>query len=190
MNRNQEIKGSIFEFLSAVFVSYHIQCLLVGGYAMIAHKVQRMTFDVDFLLSEDDYNKIEADLLKVGYKVINRQSSFVQLQDQNSRLRDLDFLLSDGNTIKILHATAKEISIAGATFFIPSAINLIAMKMHSIIGNPHREVKDLPDIIQLMLMYSIDADSPEMQKIFVRHGSPELYQKIISAIRRDFGTRR
>ena len=67
------IEGSIFKFLSSVFKKHDVQAVLVGGYALIAHKVQRMTFDIDFMVTKESSIKIEQDIINAGYSVLNRR---------------------------------------------------------------------------------------------------------------------
>jgi len=119
-NRTTGIKGSIFSFLSAIFKKHQIRCVLVGGYALNAHNVQRMTFDIDFILTADDYSRIEPDLIEVGYSIVSRQAAFAQLKGEKPGLRDIDFLIGDAGTVNGLLDQATEISIAGETFFVPS----------------------------------------------------------------------
>ena len=122
--------GSIFQTLSAIFIKHSIQPVLVGGYAIIAYKIQRMTFDIDFLLTADDFAKIESDIFALGYSVFNRQNAFVQLKSEALGLRDLDFLLSDPKTANSLIQNGRTVVIAGESFIVPSPLHLVAMKLH------------------------------------------------------------
>ena len=93
--KNQkQIEGSIFKFLSAVFKKHGVQEVLVGGYALIAHKVQRFTFDIDFMITREAAIKIEPDLINAGYVVQNRQEAFIQFKSGNPGIRDIDFLIT------------------------------------------------------------------------------------------------
>ena len=68
-----EIEGSIFKFLSSLFTRNKVRCVLVGGYALIVNKVQRMTFDIDFIVTAVDCSRIEPDIIKAGYSIFNRK---------------------------------------------------------------------------------------------------------------------
>ena len=64
------VENSVFKFIASLFRKYKIPCVLVDGYALIANKVQRMTFDIDLIISEKEFNKIEHDVLQAGYEIL------------------------------------------------------------------------------------------------------------------------
>jgi hypothetical protein len=182
-----QIEGSIFKFLSQVFKKHNIQAVLVGGYALIANKVQRMTFDIDFLISQDACNKIEGDIINVGYSLLNRQDAFVQFKSEKVGLRDIDFLIGHKHTIDLLIAQGKSVLIAGEPFIVPSPEHLIAMKLHSIAGNKMRELKDFPDIVNLMMANAIDPRSETIKSMFDKYALLDFYDRVIATIRNERG---
>lgn len=173
---------SIFKILSSIFKKHNIQPVLVGGYALIANKVQRMTFDIDFLISEDDFSKIELEIIKIGFSIFHRQEAFVQFKSEKQGLIDTDFLISDPETVEIIVSQGKKFIIDNEEFIVPSPIHLIAMKLHSISFNKNREIKDLPDIIQLVEMNNININSKEIEDYFKKYKSIEILDKVRSAI--------
>lgn len=170
---------SIFHRISSLFKKYKVQGVLVGGYALIAKKVQRMTFDIDFILTETDYLKIEHELIEMGYSVLNRQDAFVQLKSEKKGWRDLDFLISDADTIEILISQGEKTMIAGETFIVPSPMHLIEMKLHSIANNKRRELKDFPDIVQLIKMNDINMNEHAVERIFQKYHLMDLFDRMI-----------
>jgi hypothetical protein len=159
-----------------------MQAVLVGGYALIANKVQRLTFDIDFIVTEIDCSKIEQELIKAGYSIFNRQDAFLQFRSDKKGKRDIDFLISDQATLDILISQGKKYLIDGETFIVPSPTHLIAMKLHSIANNKKREFRDLPDIIQLILMNEIDPKDQALNQMFVKYDLMELYEKVLQAV--------
>jgi hypothetical protein len=141
-----------------------------------------MTFDIDFLITADDCATIEPDLMKAGYSVFNRQDAFVQFKNEKNWFRDLDFLIGDELTREQLIDQGKEVAIAGKTFIVPSPQHCIAMKCHSIAGNRKREIKDLPDIVQLMKANAINPRDGDIADIFKKYNLMNLYERIV----RDF----
>src|SRR5664279_3352162 len=148
MNSENQISGSIFKVLASIFKKHAVQVVLVGGYAVISYKIQRSTSDIDFMVSNDDYKKIESDMFDLGYSIFNKTDAFVQLRGNKTGLRDIDFLLGDGPTVQGLLSNGRNVVIAGESFIVPSPLHLIAMKLHSLAGNSYRELKDFPDIVQ------------------------------------------
>jgi len=181
-NQSREFEGSIFEFLFSLFDGHHIQSVLVGGYALIANKVQRMTFDIDFLITAEECAAIEPDLLKAGYSVFNRQDAFVQFKNERPGFRDLDFLIGDVHTKMQLISHGKQVTIAGKSFVVPSPLHLIAMKLHSISGNNKRELKDFPDIVQIMVANEIRVDDKDVVALFKKYHQMELYERVLKTI--------
>jgi hypothetical protein len=181
-NSSFEIEGSIFKFLFSLFARYKVQCVLVGGYALIVNKVQRMTFDIDFIITADDFSKIEPEINKAGYSIFNRQESFVQFRSGKHGLRDIDFLISDKHTLEKLIAQGKKVSIAGESFIVPSPKHLITMKLHSIAGNSKRELKDFPDIVQLMTANTIDPTGNDIKEIFEKYNLMDIYKRVVEAV--------
>jgi hypothetical protein len=181
------MQGSIFKCLADILKHHSIPPLLVGGYAAVANKIQRMTFDIDLMMTAEDYWKIEADLTQAGYEVKKRQDAFIQLKSGKPGMRDLDFLIGDKGTIGKLMAQGKEISLGDETFVVPSPLHLIAMKLHSISGNPKREVKDLPDVIQLMAANGINPQSQDVRAMFTRYKVTHLYDRVVKSVRTDHG---
>ena len=180
--KRKQIEGSIFKFLSSVFKKHDVQAVLVGGYALIANKVQRMTFDIDFMVTKESSIKIEQDIINAGYSELNRQEAFVQFKSGKVGLRDIDFLIGDMQTVETLIENGKKVLIAGEPFIVPSLEHLIAMKLHSIAGNKMKELKDFPDIVQIMNANDIDPHSEIIRNIFEKYKMTGFYQRVIDAV--------
>ena len=177
--------GSLFGYLAELFEKKGVRGLLVGGYAINAYHIQRMTFDIDFMVTSEDFNKIKHDLFVSGYSVFQQTEAFVQLRSDEPGLRDIDFLLGDGATVDALAKQGKTIQIAGKNFMVPSALHLIAMKLHSLGSNERREFKDLPDIIQLFATNGIDPQSEENMHLFRKYNAGNYYEKVVEAVKKN-----
>lgn len=187
-NAGKPLQGSIFTFLSDLFARHGVTGVLVGGYALIANKVQRMTFDIDFITTAEDCEKIEPDLLLAGYSVRNRMDAFVQYKSETAGLRDLDILICDRKTLEALVAQGRQVIIAGKLFVVPSPAHQIAMKLHAIFSNKEREPKDFPDIVKLISANSLDPRSDAIKELFVRYKAMDLYDKVLKATGAGHGT--
>lgn len=106
MNSENQISGSIFKTLASIFKKH----------AVIAYKIQRSTFDIDFMVTNDDYKKIESDMFELGYSIFNKTDAFVQLRGNKTGLRDIDFLLGNGPTVQGLLSNGRNVTIAGESF--------------------------------------------------------------------------
>jgi len=173
---------SAFTLLAATFKNTGSIGVLIGGYAVNAHKVTRHTVDIDFLVTKETFNKIFPELELQGYSIVNEHEVFVQIAGMG--LRDIDFMFSDESTIRKIFDTGNRIRIAGEFFVTPNLENLIALKLHSIKWNPHRELVDMPDIVLLMQANGMDIDNPGIRSVFEKYGTPELLEKIKTYIHR------
>lgn len=174
--------GSIFNVLGSIFKKHNIQAILVGGYAVITYKVQRMTFDIDILLTTTDFEKVENDIVNLGYSYINKTDAFVQLKNSDLYFRDLDFILTDENTYQKICNEGMLVTIAQEKFIVPSIFHIIAMKLHAITFNPDREMKDLADIVQLIANNQLDPKEDKIKVLFLNYNANELYEKVLKAI--------
>lgn len=168
---------SIFQIIKEIISKYKIDCLLIGGYAVNSHKVSRHTADIDFMITRENYNCIKDELLKVGYSVVNEQSVFAQLTNA-SGYRDIDFVFAESGTVKMLLENACITTIGGQQFSVPSVNHLIALKLHSIRYNSHREFVDFPDIVNLIDANGINVNSADFITLCKKIGTDELYEKI------------
>jgi hypothetical protein len=172
---------STFSELGLIFKKKSVTPVLVGGYAAASYGIQRMTFDIDFMITLPDYETVESDLLDMGYSVFNRSDAFVQLKAKPVELRDIDFLISDIKTITAIKQYGRQSEIAGVKFIVPSAMHLIAMKIHAIVCDNGRELKDSLDIVQMIKLEGIDPKKQEIKALFDRYNALELYEKIVKA---------
>ena len=169
---------SIFKILATIFREAEIKCILIGGYAVNSYKVTRHTADVDFMITKESFEKIKEKLFQYGYTIFCQQEVFVQLKNSQG-FRDLDFMFSEPDTIDKFIESGNTAVIASETFCIPSLHYLIALKLHSIKYNPHRELNDIPDIVNLIKANKIDFNAPEFVKLCEKFGTKEIYNKIV-----------
>lgn len=174
--------GNIFKILASFFRAEGVRALLIGGYAVNSYKVTRHTADIDFMVTQSDLDKTEAFLSREGYGRKNSHSVFVQLAAEGRR--DIDFMISDDETFERMWSRSRDTTIAGEKFRVPHIHHLIALKLHSIKYNPHRELLDYPDIVHLVQANGIDVESPEIKSIFSKHAPSGLYEKLLEFIRK------
>jgi predicted nucleotidyltransferase len=176
------VAPSVFKILSDIFKKHNVLCILIGGYAVNSYKVTRHTADIDFLTTQESFNKIKADLFDHGYTLQHQQEVFVQLVN-NQGYRDLDFMFTDASTFNKLLEHSRTTLIAGEQFQVPSLENLIALKLHSIKFNPQRELHDLPDIVNLIRTNKVNYESKEFQLLCVKFGNSSLHNKILDYLK-------
>jgi len=174
---------SVFHFISSVCAKNKIAYVLIGGFALNYHKVTRQTADVDFLITKEDFDKINVLLEKEGFKQDYTHEVFARLSAEKPYFMDLDFMFVDAETLDKIIKEAKESDIAGEKFLVPCLNHLIALKLHAIKYNPKiRENRDLADIVELIKVNKVDVKVNTFKVLCLKYGTEELYRKILERI--------
>lgn len=174
---------TIFDLVSDVFNKANAPSVLIGGFAINYYKVTRQTMDVDFMIAEEDYENILKLLEKTGYKEDYKQKAFAHLKGNDYYLMDIDLMFVDKDTLLKIMKEVKNVKIAGQTFKIPSIKHLIMLKVYALKNNYKiRELKDLPDIVNLIRKNKLDIKSTEYKNIFVKYGNIDIYNKILNLV--------
>ncbi len=175
---------SVFHLLSDISRKTRVSFVLIGGFAVNYYKYTRQTVDVDFLIKEQNFQKILNLLEAAGYKVDYRQEVFARLiSTESPLLMDIDFMFIDEETFAKIIKDSQKTSIAGCEFTVPSLEHLIALKLHAVKYNPKlRLAKDIPDIINLIRINKLDAKSKKFKELCLKYATEEIYQKILDGV--------
>ncbi len=159
-----------------------LEAILVGGNAVNLYSYSRTTFDVDLLVREGDAVPWLAFFKARGYAISRRTANFIRLRfeaDPAGAL-PLDLMLANEQTFHRIQAESQRCVIGHElALAIPSALHLIAMKLHAL-RNPHRVEKgvDLQDVRHLIKIAKIDVSSPEVRAILEHYASDTIRQTI------------
>ncbi|RPI77029.1 MAG: hypothetical protein EHM45_10725 [Desulfobacteraceae bacterium] len=180
MNINKPKYMDIFHLTSDIFNKSKAEVVLIGGFAVNHYKVARQTADMDFLITKEDYERIDDLLQKEGYTPYYTHEIFIRLKNIEPSFFDLDFMFIEKKTFEKIQKAGRKIEISGKKFSIPSLDHLIALKLHSIKYNPkNREFRDLPDIINLIRLNKVDYKSRSFRELCLKFGNEDLYSKIL-----------
>ena len=146
--------------LSAQAADEGLEAVLVGGNAVNLHAYSRTTFDVDLLVPEEQAERWLAFFGRHGYAVFHRTPNFIRarLGDNPAGALPVDLMLADRETFSKIRQTSSLAEIGnGVCVRIPSALHLIAMKLHAL-RSPHRLAHgvDLQDVTHLIRTAKID----------------------------------
>ncbi|MEK6727236.1 MAG: nucleotidyl transferase AbiEii/AbiGii toxin family protein [Candidatus Omnitrophota bacterium] len=169
----------IFKLIANIVEEKGIRCVLIGGFAVNYYKVARQTADVDFLITEADFEKILGMLKKEGFEVEYRNEIFAGLRGAEGYIMDLDFMFVEESTLDKIIKDSEVASIGQQKLLVPSVQHLIALKLHAMKHNVKRQYKDLLDIIELIKVNKVNARSVEFRELCLKYGSEELYNKIL-----------
>jgi len=160
-----------------------VPCVLIGGFAINYYKFSRQSADLDFLITEKGFEKIETYLKQAGYTQETSQKVFVRLQNKNPDLMDIDFMFVDENTLDKLILDAKEVAIGKHKFLVPSLMNMIALKLHSLKHNfDIRRAKDLLDIVSLAKLNKVNVKAGDFHQLCLKYANEDIYKKILENI--------
>ncbi len=174
---------TVFHLISNEFKKNKVSSVLIGGFAVNHYKVTRQTADVDFLITKEDFEIAKDVLKKAGYKIEDIEEVFARLKSNKLYLMDIDFMFVDKETLDRIIKNGKKISIARQKFTVPSLYHLIALKLHSIKHNLKiREQTDLPDIINLIKINTVDTKAKKFRELCLKYGNQTLYNKILNSL--------
>ncbi len=151
---------------------------LVGGFALQAYGIFRMTLDLDFVTQVDAQAGLVAYLETCGYETLHVSSGYSNHLGRERSLGRLDFVYVNGETATRLFAgtEGRSLRIGGLDIPVPRAEHLAAMKVLAMKNDPtrvHREMADLSEIVRLP-----GADRMEIAGYFRQHGLEERWRDL------------
>lgn len=158
--------------------------MIVGGFAVNYHRVQRNTGDADFLVADRDYEKVRTILESAGYQLTDKQDLVARFSHDEPFFIDVDIIFTDEKTLKEMIEASAEASVRGEKVLVPSLDHLLAMKLHALKqGKERREPKDLGDVLDLMEKNGMDVDSDRFRALCMKYANEEVYEKIRRALK-------
>lgn len=119
-----------------------VPILLIGGMALPAFDVIRQTVDTDCLMATSKETALQDVLIAAGYIEVQRTYNFVRYTSVSVYHSDVDVLLVDDNTFEKVFVDSTPFKVGNATINVPSAENMIMLKLHAMKNNHKRELKD------------------------------------------------
>lgn len=156
--------------------------LVIGGYAVLAHGYTRTTEDLD-LITPNSRRLEWIGLLKgCGLSVKNESATFLQFNPNRESGMKLDLMFVTQEVFNKLDQAAVEAEIEGTSVKVVALLHLIALKCHALQhGNSLLRLKDMDDLIQLILINRLDLNEPELRATIVKHGNAEIHEKLQQA---------
>ncbi len=173
---------TVFELVGTEFEKARIPFVLIGGFAVNYYKANRMTNDLDLLMTDKYFSKAVSLLKAGGYQEVAKQNLFARFESNDPAMMDLDIIFVDQASFDGIVKDGQETSIQGISFKVPSLLHLIALKLHSVKHNPAgREYRDLWDVNELIKRNEVDVHSTDFRELCLTYGTEAIYHKIIAA---------
>lgn len=154
--------------------------LVIGGYAVNAHRYLRFTHDLDLLIRRDQKDFWKKLALDYGYTLFCERENFLQLTPPSAVEIPVDFMLVNDHTFQTLYAEAIEGLIGGVAVKHPSLKHLIALKLHVVKQElPHRHLRDFYDVLELIRVNKLNVSTKDFQEFCEKHGNAKLYEAIV-----------
>lgn len=161
----------------------NVDFLVVGGFAVNAYGVSRLTKDLDLLIRDVDYERALSALHTLSYKELHRNELFGRLQAIHPPSIDIDLMMVSAETFAYIAARAQEKQFQGNPFRVPLPEDIIAMKLHACKhGGLRRELKDLGDIANIVESQKFDVTSDTFRSLCLRFGNQEIYDKLVTIL--------
>jgi hypothetical protein len=156
-----------------------ISFLVVGGYAVHAHGYVRATDDLDLIVAREQRAQWSGLLVNFGMIVKNDAATFLQFDFKDDAGMEVDLMFVSAEVFRQLDRSAVETKIEGVRVKVVALLHLIALKCHSLQHSKSmRRLKDMDDLIQLILINRLDLNEPELHATILKHGSAEIYETL------------
>ena len=150
---------------------------IAGAMALGAHGYERMTSDVDVLLTREGLARFKAAFLGRGY--VEKFAGSKGLRDTENGVT-IDILIAgdfpgDGQPKPVAFPDPAEAAVAGSRFRILGLPTLVELKLASGMTAPHR-LKDLADVLELVRTTKLSAEFALQLDPYVREQYVELWR--------------
>ena len=157
--------------------------VLVGGFAVNFHNVTRNTDDVDFLMTEENFEKVWPFLNEAGYCNMKKQYLCARLRrdvEPQGRYPDIDILFINPETFQMIQKDTQDMDLGEKKMKVVSLRHLMAMKLHSLKNNPSgREVPDMGDLLGLVQINRVDVHKPSFKEFCLKYANEEIYNRLV-----------
>lgn len=165
------------EVLKACVEQSKLPFLVIGGFAVIAHRYQRTTMDLDLMIRRRQAAQWTDTLKRIGYELDYAHQTFARYR--SSQGIDLDVMYVSDETFDGMFTAAMPTDFQGVSVKVPSLEHLLALKLHvSKQELRHRRLYDWDDIVNLVVQNGIDLREPRWRAVFEKYGTLELYEKV------------
>ena len=180
-------KGRLNQTLARVtsdLEEHGIQYAVIGAAALLAHGYQRLTVDIDLLLTREGLEKFHAELIGLGYapafpgakKKIRSTSDGVSIDVMVTGEYPGD---GKPKPVSMPDPVTASTDIQGIRYV--TLEKLIELKLASGISAPHR-LKDLADVQEVIKIKKLDADFANKLDPYVRAKYLELQEAVSNSV--------
>lgn len=154
---------------------------IVGGLALHARGVTRVTSDLDLLTQREHQDALVGFLEAEGWRTLHRSAGFSNHQHPDAARGRVDVLYVEGERNRPLFEQADSIEVLpGLTALVPRAEHLVAMKVLAMKNEPHRTLQEMADIQRLIRSCGLEPE--DLRGYFARHGLEDRLEQILQTL--------
>lgn len=169
--------------LAADLDAKNIEYVVIGAIALNQHGFQRLTIDIDILLSAEGLEKFQNELVGLGYRpAFEGARKKFRISRENIPLEVITAgeYPGDGKPKPVVFPEPDQFSVVIDGIKTVTLEKLVELKLASGISAPHR-LKDLADVQEMIKIKKLDESFAEKIDEFVRAKYLELLQDVKSA---------
>lgn len=158
---------AVVKLLFSEFDKQRIRFAVIGGFALQAAGLSRMTHDIDFLIHIEDAPKAKAILTSIGYDISHESKDAINFWGKLKSLGGVDFIIAHRKyaLAMLQRAQGKEI-IAGYHAKVVVVEDLIGLKLQAAVNDPARASQDMADIEWIIRHHRKDLDLTLLREYF------------------------
>jgi hypothetical protein len=156
-----------------------LECLLIGGNAVILLGYIRNTVDLDLLLPEEARSPWLDLMREMGYRFLHGVSAFAQFEPPEAGEAPVDLMFVEDATWRKLSEGAQEMDLAGERVRLPRAEYLVALKLHAAASATRSKPEvDWEDIRQIVRLCALKPEEEPFRSLILRYGGDDALQRI------------
>ncbi len=145
-----------------------LRFLIIGGWAVGAHGYTRSTFDVDFIVRQNERDQWFVRLTAGGLKLFSESKTFAQFS-QLAGGDGLDLMFVNDATFERMWQASEERLFGESQARVPCLDHLLALKLHALRqALPHRTSKDADDVEVFVRRNQLNLRNPRYEKLFLK----------------------
>lgn len=154
--------------LLSCFNEKNIRYAAIGGFAMGALGVPRATMDIDFLVHQEDLQKLDEVMQSQGYHRTAQTENVSHYDHSKDAWGSVDFIHAFRTFALAMLKRARPYPIfeQTQTIHVLEPEDVIGLKIQAVANNPSRRAQDVADIEALMAFYGKRLDWQRIQEYY------------------------
>jgi hypothetical protein len=173
---------AVFKIILDQWAKNHVRFALIGGFALHAAGYKRATHDIDFLVHHEDYSKVRAGLMLLGYEPMHESPEAANFWNRLSELGGIDFLLAHRKYSLAMLERARPFEVMpGISLKVAIPEDIIGLKIQALHNNPERKAQDMADIEWLIRNHKTTLNLELIREYFGLYNDEKELERILNA---------